>query len=359
MLPSAMPRLFVLFLIALPCSVLAAGPGVFISPVRVEAVAEPESAQAVFTVEPDTTYPLLKKGGPGRKWCKLRGASSEGWVLCDAAEETAVTAAPTAAVLAAADQEPVRKAYQAAIPTHSELAEACAATCEHSRLFADLPAVSEVDREVLALCPSQPEGSVSPEAIQQFFSRHYEDKALQHALATAGRKVEGAEARQANLTWLTGLWVGTAPRNAFTYVFCGDDWTRGLIGGLHFLPRYAQLEAEGKICFDGPARGGESLKGDNYLIQFRGVAPWSCGEKKLGGFSRSQGALSIAAIGAQAFANCCLRDGAKTEGGVYAVPELDGAAWKVRCGTRNGTYGISSLYPTDESPTCAQPQASR
>lgn len=356
MLPSAMPRFFALLLVSLPSAVLAGGPGAFITPVRLDAVAEPESAQALFTVEPDTSYPLLKKGGPGRKWCKLRGATAEGWVLCDAAEEAAVTAAPTAAELAAADKEPVRFARQLSIPTVSET---CEATCEHPRLFPEPPPLSEVDREVLALCPSQPDGSVSAEAIQQFFAKHYEAKAIQQALAAAGRTVEGAEARQANLAWLTGLWTGTGPRNAFTYVFCGDDWTRGLIGGLHFLPRYAQLEAEGKICFNGPARGEEALKGDNYLIQFRGVAPWSCGEKKLGGFSRSQGALSIAAIGAQAFANCCVRDGAKTEGGVYAVPELDGATWKVRCGTRNGTYGISSLYPTDESPTCAQPQASR
>jgi hypothetical protein len=355
MLPSAMPRFFAVLLVSLPFAALA-GPGAFISPVRVEALAEPESSQAVFTVEPDTSYPLLKKGGPGRKWCKLRGATAEGWVLCDRAEETAVTAAPAAAELAAADKEPALLAHHAAIPTGPQ---ECAATCEHPRLFTERPALSEVDREVLALCPSQPEGSVSAEAIHQFFSTHYEDKALQHALAAAGRTVAGPEARQANLTWLTGLWVGTASRNAFTYVFCGDDWAHGLIGGLHFLPRYAQLEAEGKLCFTGPAKGEEALQGDNYLIQFRGVAPWSCGEKKLGGFSRSQDALSIAAIGAQAFANCCARAGAKTEGGVYAVPGLGGASWKIRCGTRNGTYGISSLYPTSESPTCAEPQASR
>ncbi|SEU33442.1 hypothetical protein [Stigmatella erecta] len=355
MLPSAMPRLFALLLVSLPCAVLAGGPGAFITSVRVEAMAEPESSQALFTVEPDTSYPLLKKGGPGRKWCKLRGATAEGWVLCDGAEETAVAAAPGAGVLAEADKTPELGVLSTAAPE----ASGCAATCAQARLFPEPPSVSEVDREVLALCPSRPDGSVSAEAIHQFFSKHYEDKALQQALAAAGRTVAGPEARQANLTWLTGLWTGTGPRNAFTYVFCGDDWTRGLIGGLHFLPRYAQLEAEGKVCFTGPARGDAALQGDNYLIQFRGVAPWSCGEKKLGGFSRSQGALSIAAIGAQAFANCCARDGAKTEGGVYAVPGLDGATWKIRCGTRNGTYGISSLYPTSESPTCAQPQASR
>nr|WP_148273418.1 hypothetical protein [Stigmatella aurantiaca] len=351
-----MPRLFALLLLSLPLSVLASGPGAFISSIRVEAVAEPESKEAVFTVEPDTSYPLLKKGGPGRKWCKLRGATGEGWVLCDGAEETAVTAAPGAVELAVADKAPSAEVLSTMAPESS----GCATTCEHPRLFSQLPAVSEVDREVLALCPSRPDVSVSAEAIHQFFANHYEDKALQHALAVAGRPLEGPEARQANLTWLTGLWVGTGPHNAFTYVFCGDDWMRGTIGGLHFLPRYAQLEAEGKICFTGPARSdAEALQGDNYLIQFRGVAPWSCGEKKVGGFSRSQDALSIAAIGAQAFANCCARDGAKKEGGVYSVPELDGAAWKIRCGTRNGTYGISSLYPTSESPTCSGPQATR
>jgi hypothetical protein len=350
MLPSAMLRFLCLLLaLSLPLSALA-GSGAFVSSTRVEAVDQPESKKVVFTVEPDTSYPLIKKGGPERKWCKLRGPSAEGWVLCDGAEETAVSAPPTAAQLVAAD-----KAVKAeAIPAVARMASGCATTCSNPPLFSKPPALSAVDREILALCPARPDVSVSAGDVQRFFSNHYDDARIQRALAAAGRTRQGSGSKQANIEWLTSLWVSTGPRNAFTHVFCGDDWLKGPIGGLHFLPRYAQLEAEGKLCYDGPARGGSALKGDNYLITFRGVAPWSCGEKKIGGFSRAQDAVSIAAIGTRAYVRCCARDGAKKEGGVYSAPDLGGTSWKIFCGTRNGTYGIATLYPTDERPTCSE-----
>ncbi|MFP2932238.1 hypothetical protein ACLESO_45190, partial [Pyxidicoccus sp. 3LG] len=227
-------------------------------------------------------------------------------------------------------------------------ATGCSTTCETKPLFGKLPALSPMDREVLDLCPARPDVSVSAGDVQRFFSKHYNDARIQTALSIAGRP----GSRQGNLEWLTGLWVSTGPRNAFTHVFCGDDWQRGPIGGLHFLPRYAQLEAEGKLCYGGPARGGSAQKGDQYLIKFRGVAPWSCGEKKIGGFSRSPDAVGLAAIGTRAFARCCARGGAKKEGGVYSASDLGGTNWRIWCGTRNGTYGIATLHPTDEKATC-------
>jgi hypothetical protein len=367
-----------LVLVALPA---LAGPGAFVSEVRVDAVEQPESKQVVFTVEPDTSYPLLKKGGPNRAWCKLRGPAAEGWVLCEGAPEAAAPRAPDAAALAAADranteqqargraeqqarfagatvegadeeraQSGVQFASSRGAPARADWkpATGCATTCDTKPLFGKLPALSPMDREVLDLCPARPDVSVSAGDVQRFFSRHYSDPRIQTALSVAGRP----GARQGNLEWLTGLWVSTGPRNAFTHVFCGDDWQRGPIGGLHFLPRYAQLEAEGKLCYGGPARGGSAQKGDQYLIKFRGVAPWSCGEKKLGGFSRSPDAVGLVAIGTRAFARCCARGGAKKEGGVYAAPDLGGTNWRIWCGTRNGTYGIATLHPTDEQATC-------
>src|SRR5687768_5700136 len=72
-------------LIALLCTLpfQAHASGAFVSGTRLEAVEQPESSTVVFTVEPDTAYPVLKKGGPGRTWCKLKGATGEGWVKCD------------------------------------------------------------------------------------------------------------------------------------------------------------------------------------------------------------------------------------------------------------------------------------
>lgn len=229
-------------------------------------------------------------------------------------------------------------------------ATGCSTTCDSAPLFAKPPPLSAMDREVLDLCPARPDVSVSEGDVRRFLSRHYDDPRLQRALSVAGRP----GARQANIDWLTGLWVSTGPRNAFTHVFCGDDWQRGPIGGLHFLPRYAQLEAEGRLCYQGPVRGAAALKGDAYLIRFKGVAPWSCGEKRVGGFSRGPDAVGLMSIGTRAFARCCARGGAKKEGGVYSAPDLGGTNWRIWCGTRNGTYGIATLHPTDDKATCGE-----
>jgi hypothetical protein len=31
---------------------------------------------------------------------------------------------------------------------------------------------------------------------------------------------------------------------------------------------------------------------------------------------------------------------------------LGGVPYRIWCGSRNGSYGIATLYPTDEKPTC-------
>ncbi|RKH39780.1 hypothetical protein [Corallococcus sicarius] len=359
-----------------------AGGGVFVSDERVDAVDQPESSKVVFAVEPGVTYPLVKKGGPARAWCKLQGPKTEGWVLCDGTPTEAIARAPGTSALVEADHANTRQqqaargsvstqappsdddantvvvqmpAGRASAPPPASAkgdAPACATTCENAPLFPKAPALSALDREVLDLCPARPDASVSAGDVQRFFAKHYDDARVQRALSAAGRPGKGS--RQANLEWLTSLWVSTGPRNAFTHVFCGDDWQRGPIGGLHFLPRYAQLEAEGKLCYQGPGKGAQALRGEQYLIRFQGVAPWSCGVKRLGGFSKTQDAVSIAAIGTRAFAHCCARGGAKKEGGVYSAPDVGGGNWRIWCGTRNGTYGIATLHPTDEAATCAE-----
>jgi hypothetical protein len=336
------PLLFLIALCLLPSRAPASG--AFVSSVALEAVDQPESTQVVFTVEPDTAYPVLKKGGPERKWCKLKGATAEGWVKCDGTAELPEKPRLSGDFLASRDRAPEAVTLPAEVP----VAKGCASRCEHPPLFKKAPSLTAVDREVLGLCPARPDASVSRGDVQRFISAHYDDPRLQRALSAAGRP----GSRQANIEWLTGLWVSTGPRNAFTHVFCGDDWTTRTVGGLHYLPRYAQLESEGKLCFDGPARGGEALRGTQYLIRFHGLAPWSCAEKPGGGFAQEADPVKLLAIGTRAFARCCARDGGKKEGGVYSAPDLGGDAWTIRCGTRNGTYGIASLYPSRDRPTC-------
>ena len=260
-------RIETLLLIAL-CTLpsLAHAAGAFVSGSALQARSEPESPTVVFTVEPGVAYPVLKKGGPGRAWCKLQGATAEGWVKCDGTADLPDTPRLSGEFLASRDRAPEAVALPAEIP----VARGCATRCEGPPLFRQAPAPSAVDREVLGLCPARPDASVSAGDVQRFLAAHLDDPRLKRALSAAGR----AGSRQANLEWLTGLWVSTGPRNAFTHVFCGDDWTTRSIGGLHYLPRYAQLEAEGKLCFDGPARGPSALRGEQYVVRFHGVAPW-------------------------------------------------------------------------------------
>ncbi|MGO8969107.1 MAG: EndoU domain-containing protein [Myxococcaceae bacterium] len=300
----------------------------YIAPVSTQAVEQPGSHHVSFEVQAGTAYPLLKRGGPGGAWCKLASPSggAPGWVPCERSP----------------GPEGAHPAPAAGTAGH------CLSQCTSPPLFSSPVALSAVDREVLSVCPARPDAAASLEDVRRFMSAHVDDERLVRALSAAGRPGD----RGANVEWLASLWVGTGPRNAFTHVFCGDDWTKAAIGGLHYLPRYAQLESEGKLCFGGPVKGKEVLQGGQYTFRFSAVTPWSCGVKRVGGFTVQHDAVQVVAIGTRAFARCCNRSGGSKDGGVYAAPDLGGVSYRIWCGTRNGSYGIATLYPTDEAPTC-------
>jgi hypothetical protein len=320
---------FPLLLLLLARTGLADGAS-FVAPASGEAVDQPTSHHVVFQVQAGTSYSLLKRGGPGGTWCKLASPDGgpPGWVPC-----TGATASPSPAASSASPKG---------------LSGRCLQSCAGPPLFPTAPPLTAVDKEVLEACPARPDASASPEDVRRFLAQHISDERLVRALSVAGRPGD----RAANVEWLTSLWVGTGPRNAFTHVFCGDDWTKEAIGGLHFLPRYAQLEAQGKLCFQGAVKGTDALQGGQYLFRFAAVAPWSCAQKRVGGFTVEHDAVKVLAIGIRAFARCCDRGKGNKDGGVYAASDLGDVSYRIWCGTRNGSYGIATLYPTDEKPTC-------
>jgi hypothetical protein len=298
----------------------------FVAPASTQALDQPTGHHVLFEVQAGTCYSLLKRGGPGGTWCKLASPTGgpPGWVPCEGA---AATVAPVA-----------KKGGSIG----------CLSSCTSPPLFPGPVQLSAVDKEVLAICPARPEASATLEDVRRFMAAHVDDARLERALSAAGRPGD----RASNVEWLASLWVGTGPRNAFTHVFCGDDWTKEAIGGLHFLPRYAELESQGKLCFQGPVKGREVQANSQYLFRFAAVSPWSCAKKREGGFTIEHDAVQVLAIGTRAFARCCDRGKGKQDGGVYAAPDLGGVAYRIWCGTRNGSYGIATLYPTDEKPTC-------
>jgi hypothetical protein len=322
---------------------------------------QPTGKQKVGHLSAHQSYPLIKTGGPGGVWCKVdAGNNAVGWILCSEGEHADArpnvppsapgTTPTTPRAPQPGEQLPSGADATGPAPSASEgHATGCSKTCSHAPLFDKPISLTDLDKEILAVCPANPEASVSEGDVRRFMAKHYDDKRIQQALSMAGRSGN----KESNLDWLTGLWVGQGPRNAFTHVFCGDDWSKGKLGGLHFLPRYAQLESEHKICYSGPVKG-NAVQGDQYLIRYNGVAPWSCGEKAVGGFPVEHDAVAVVATATRAFVRCCDRSGGKQQSGVYKANDLGGPAWQIWCGTRNGSYGIASIYPTDEAPTCGQ-----
>lgn len=331
-----MRTLLLLALLLTPAIALARGPMPVFVPARdADLQDQPNGKRQVAHLRAGQSYPLLKTGGPGGAWCKLQADGEEGWLPCS---ERQLSPAPATSPREAPRPQPVLGG-----------ASGCASTCAHAPLFGEPVQLTPLDREVLAMCPAHPDASVSEGDVRRFFAAHLSDARIQTALSQSGR----SGAREENLDWLTHLFVGAGPKNAFTHIFCGDDWGKDKLGGLHFLPRYAQLEREGKLCYGGPVKG-SAIAGAQYLIRYQGVAPWSCGTKHVGGFPVDHDAIALVATAIRAFTQCCGRTGRSGQGGVFHASDLGGPAWRIWCGERNGSFGIDSMYPTDERPTCGE-----
>ena len=230
---------------------------------------------------------------------------------------------------------------------------ACASTCGQPPLFDSARPLRSVDAEVLKLCPVPPASRVEPDDVRAFFAAHLADQRLVQAVSAVAPFAKDKTARAA---FLASIWSGPARRNAFTHVLCGDDWDTDKLGGLHLEARYLQLEAEGKICYDGPARSGPACNGRQCVIRYRGVAGFSCGRKQTGGFAQGLDAIDLLSAGTRGYGACCMGGAPATpgaqlrDGGRYAGPR--GITFQIWCGERNGAPGIASFYPTEGAPNC-------
>ena len=198
--------------------------------------------------------------------------------------------------------------------------------CTHVPLFTTPPVATAEDEALLALCPDASNVEVPSERVASFLQQH--DEALRR---------RGASAETAAATW----------REGFTHVFCGNNWSGPKIGGLHFAPRYAQLERQGRVCYQGPFQGDSPRVLHEDLVKFRGVAPWSCAEKPIGGFPHSHDGLDQLAIGVRAATACC-REG--KAGGVFGAADLGPGGWQVFC--HANTAVIETLYPVTAPVDC-------
>ena len=229
----------------------------------------------------------------------------------------------------------------------------CASSCEKPPLVDSSPVAHPVDADVLKLCPAPPASRVEPGDVLDFFSAHLADQRLVQAVSAVAPFAKDKPARAA---FLASIWSGPARRNAFTHVLCGDDWDTDKLGGLHLEARYLQLQAEKKICYDGPARSGPACDGRQCVIRYHGVAGFSCGSKQTGGFAQGLDALDLLAAGTRAYDACCMGGAPAApvaqlrDGGRYAGPR--GITFQIWCGERNGTPGIATFYPIEGAPNC-------
>src|SRR5689334_3399119 len=105
------------------------------APVDGLAVDQPQSKKVVFAIRAGATYELVKRGGPDKAWCKVQEGKLVGWTVCTEG------------------QAEEREAPQ----TNAK----CSTSCSSKPLFKELPELSAVDREVLALCPKDTEQAVT------------------------------------------------------------------------------------------------------------------------------------------------------------------------------------------------------
>ncbi len=186
----------------------------------VSALDQPAGKVVVFELQPAVAAEKVKTGGPGGTWCKLRLGKKEGWVLCREARHTG--AAPrektprenTPTERSPKPEVTLPKSSPAPVLRTDSSGARCDTRCKGPALFATAPPLSAEAKEVLALCPTDASSAVSAAEVRRFFAAHHDDARLQRALSAAGR----AGRKEDNLDWLTSLWVGSGPRNAFTHV---------------------------------------------------------------------------------------------------------------------------------------------
>lgn len=64
----------------------------FVAAREVNVVDQPESPRVIGRLRPGTSYPIIKRGGPGTNWCKVHVDNADGWLLCT--EASSATAPP-------------------------------------------------------------------------------------------------------------------------------------------------------------------------------------------------------------------------------------------------------------------------
>ena len=231
----------------------------------------------------------------------------------------------------------------AACPRRRPRPRGCATAATARPLFRQAPQLKPVDREILGMCPARPDAVGEPGDVQRFCPR---TTTIRASNGPCGGGAPGGSRRSEHRVAHRPLGRAPAPQRLHPRLLRRRLATRA-IGGLHYQPRYAQLEAEGKLCFDGPGGGNKPLKGDQYVIRFHGVAPWSW-PRRSSGLHHSAGSGDHRGDGTRPLSLLRPRR-SKKEGGVYSAPDLGGTPWQ-SLRTRNGTYGIASLYPTNERP---------
>lgn len=151
--------------------------------------------------------------------------------------------------------------------------------------------IQDIDLDVLRACGSI-RGKVTKEEFKAFIKRYFIQ--LKPTFPSEWTGLEQIEI----IKLLLQIWV---EHDAFNHIFCGE-WKDGTIQGLHYWPRYLQLQFENTACY---FKSDEEELGEGGVFTIGVKSTDGANKNSKKGYAITQNAIELLKIGNHAFVKCC------------------------------------------------------
>ncbi len=207
------------------------------------------------------------------------------------------------------------------------------------------PEVTEFDQQVLDTCGAF--GSpVSPDKVRDLFAKN---PAIVAQISTAVdgnlTPVRGFAKQKPSETFQEDFVKVWTVRNGFEHIFCGQVKGTNKIGGLHFAPRYYELQKKGIAGrLPGNQRQEEVKVGEVYTIGIQAKVNGNLVSDRKKGYSYVSNAQEILTDGTRAFKAFNINSGANNAVCLYTVKD-DQAPEPFSAVFVKNDRGIITFYP--------------